>query len=91
MNVHLRLYSVLRDCLPSDSEGGRATVSLPDGSTLADLVIQLGIHQRLGCEATQIASRADCLVTVDGRFAFDMGEVLQDKDHVTIFPVMVGG
>jgi molybdopterin converting factor small subunit len=58
---------------------------------MADLVTHLGIPQRLRCKATEIVTRAGWLVMVNGEFALDVGQVLQEGDQVIIFPQVGGG
>jgi molybdopterin converting factor small subunit len=91
VNIGVKLYSILRDCLPPDAKEGKATVILADGSTVADLVTHLGIHRRLRCKATEIVTRAGWLVMVNGKFALDVGRALQEGDEVIIFPQVGGG
>ena len=57
MQVHVQLFSILRDCLTPDaaalsSSGGMATISLPERATLADLVGHLRIDRYLGYKAS---------------------------------------
>jgi len=91
MQIHVQLFSILRDCLPPGSERGQASVSLPKGATLADLATHLGIDRHLGYKAAELTSRASWQVLVSGQFELDMGRVLQDGDEVRIFPPISGG
>ena len=91
MQVHVQLFSILRDCLPAGSERGQATVNLPEGATLADLVSHLGIDRHLGCDAAELTATASWQVLVSGQFEIDMGRVLQDGDQVHVFPPISGG
>lgn len=91
MQVHVQLFSILRDCLPPDAERGRATISLPEGATLADLAIHLGIDRHLGYNAAELTARASWQVMVSDQFELDMGRVLQEGDEVRIFPPASGG
>jgi molybdopterin converting factor small subunit len=91
MQVHVQLFSFLRDCLPPDARRGQATVNLLEGATLADLVTHLGIDRRLGCAAADLIARASWQVMISGRFELDTDRVLQDGDEVHIFPPISGG
>jgi molybdopterin converting factor small subunit len=91
MQIHVQLFSILRDCLPADAARGQATVTLPKDATLADLVTHLGIDEYLGYDAAELASRANWQVMVSDQFELDMGRVLQDGDEVRIFPPVSGG
>lgn len=91
MQIQVQLFSILRDCLPPGAERGQATVTLPEGATVTDLVSHLGIDRQLGYEATEVASKASWQVMVSGQFELDMGRVLKDGDQVSIFPPIAGG
>ena len=91
IQIHVQLFSILRDCLPPDAKRGKATISLPRGATVADLVMDLGIDRQLGDTARDVVAKANWQVMVSGRFETDMGRVLQDGDEVRIFPPVSGG
>jgi molybdopterin converting factor small subunit len=91
MQVHVQLFSFLRDCLPPDAEQSQATVTLPEGATLIDLVTHLEIDRQLGYEATDVIAKAGWQVMVSGTYELDMGRVLRDGDQVLIFPPIAGG
>lgn len=91
MQIHVQLFSILRDCLPPEADRGRATITLPEGATLADLVTHLGIDRHLGHAAAELTTTASWQVMVSGGFELDMGRVLQDGDEVRIFPPVSGG
>jgi len=79
MQVQVHLFSVLRGHLPPDGERGRATVTLPEGATVADLIACLGITRRVR------------LVIVNGVHEENRKRPLQEGDQIKLFPPMVGG
>jgi molybdopterin converting factor small subunit len=91
MQIQVQLFSILRDCLPPSADRGQATITLPQGSTLADLLAHLGIDRRLGHEAGQVMANTGWQVLVSGKYEADMARVLQDGDQVRIFPPVAGG
>jgi len=91
MQVHVQLFSILRDCLPPDAQRGRATLTLPEGATLTDLVRHLGIDRHLGYQVSEVVGKAGWQVMVSGRYEADLGRVLQDGDEVLILPFVSGG
>ena len=91
MEINVQLFSILRDCLPPDADRGKATITLPQDATLADLVRHLGIDQHLGYAAAELTTAASWQVMVSGKFELDMERVLKDGDEVRIFPPVSGG
>jgi sulfur carrier protein ThiS len=79
MQIYVHLFSILREHLPPGGERGRATVTLPEGATVADLIAHLGITRRVR------------LAIVNGAQEEYRGRPLQDGDYVKLFPAMVGG
>jgi molybdopterin converting factor small subunit len=78
MQVQVKLFSRFREHLPPEARG-EATVQLPDGATIDDLVDRLGIVRRIK------------LITINGERQADYSRPLRDGDRVRIFPVVVGG
>lgn len=91
MRIQVHLFSILRDCLPPDAEGGRAAITMPDGATLAELIARLGIDEYLGFPAYDISTKAGWQVMVSGRHEPDVNRVLSDGEEVMIFPPVSGG
>jgi molybdopterin converting factor small subunit len=94
MQVQVQLFSILRDCIPPDAGGpgpGQATVSLPDGASLADLITRLGIDRRLGYPPGEVVSRAGWQVIVSGKYEPDMNRTLEEGDEIRVFPPVAGG
>jgi molybdopterin converting factor small subunit len=79
MRVRVRLFSVLREHMPPGGEAGRATVALPDGASVTDLIAHLKIDRRVR------------MVVVNGKIEENRARPLQDGDQIKLFPTMVGG
>ena len=77
MKIHLQLYSILREKLPADAKG-RAVLQLDDGTTLSDLLKDLGIERR-------------AVISVNDVQESDKSYPLQDGDEVKIFSSVSGG
>jgi molybdopterin converting factor small subunit len=80
MKIEVRLFATLRRHLPEGGDGAKATLELPDGSRLNDVIGRLGI-------APQLAQ----LVMVDGVHESNRDRVLADGCVVSIFPPVAGG
>ena len=78
MHVHVKLYSRFRRHLPTEARG-EATVELPDGATVDELLGQLGIVKPVK------------LITINGQQETDRGRPLGEGDSVRLFPIVVGG
>ena len=77
MEIHLQLYSILREKLPSDSKG-RTVLQMEENATLAELLAELDITRRV-------------VISVNGVHESDMSRQLQDGDQVKIFSSVSGG
>ena len=91
MKVEIQLFSILRERLPPDAVEGKTTITLAEGATLGDLIIELGIDQVLGYPPAELTTKAGWQVMVSGKLATDMNRVLQAGDQVRIFPPVSGG
>lgn len=96
MEIEVQLFSILRECLPTDTKAqghsqGKAIITLPEGATLADLITELGIDQYLGYPPAELTTKAGWQFMVSGRFAPDVARVLQDGEQVRVFPPVSGG
>ncbi len=78
MHVYVRLYSRFRRHLPTEARG-EATVELPDGATVDELLDRLGIVKPVK------------LITVNGQHETDRGRLPGEGDSVRLFPIVVGG
>jgi thiamine biosynthesis protein ThiS len=77
LQVSVHLHGILRDHLPSEAKG-QATFSLDDGTTVGDLLAQLGIKRRV-------------IVALNQDQEPDDTYILQDGDKVSIYTVIGGG
>jgi len=77
LEIHLQLYSVLREKLPSDAKG-RTVMQLDEDATLADLLNELGINLKV-------------VISVNGDHEPDKSRQLRNGDHVRIFSAISGG
>ena len=78
MKISVKLFSWFREYLPARAVG-EATVELPEGATVTDLLVHLGI-------AAHIES-----IVVNDQPEPNMGRILRDDDRVSIFPLVFGG
>ena len=77
MEIHLQLYSILREKLPADAKG-RTILKLDEGATLTDLLKQLGIKRRV-------------VISVNDVQESDKSFQLTDGDEVRLFSSVSGG
>jgi len=77
LEVHLQLYSILREKLPPESKG-QAMLQLEVGALLSDLLKELDITRRV-------------VISVNDAHETDMSRQLQDGDKVKIFSSVSGG
>ena len=76
MEVNLTLHGILRDYLPRQAKG-KTTLTLPAGTTVAEVVDQLKIKQTI-------------TAAVDG-VQIETGYVLIDGDNLQLFRMIGGG
>lgn len=77
LEVHVQLYSILREKLPHDARG-RTTLQLEVGATLADILELLEIERKV-------------VVGVNGAYEGDYSRPVQDGDELKIFSAVSGG
>jgi len=77
LEIHLQLFSILRDKLPPDLKG-RTVIQLNEGSTLKDLLTEFDINRRVA-------------FSVNGDQERDHTRELLDGDKVKIFTSVGGG
>ncbi len=79
VRVRVKLYATLRRYRPDLDHGEAASIELPSGATLQDLLDVLGIGQ---------TETKQCFVNAVGQ---EMDYMLHDGDEVGIFPPIAGG
>ena len=77
MEVHVRLYGVLREKLPADDHG-RAVLDVPGGTTVADILTRFDISGHFH-------------VSVNEEIVEDWQTLLHDGDQVDVLPPTAGG
>jgi molybdopterin converting factor small subunit len=81
MMIRLKLYSLLKQYLPSHATDNECTVKIKAGDTVLDVVHFLNIPETM-----------PKTVLVNGLYSsLDGKEPLADGDVVTMFPLMAGG
>jgi thiamine biosynthesis protein ThiS len=78
MNVSIRLHGILRDKLPSENKG-RATLTLPGGTTVSDLLTHLNLQNNV------------VGISINDELEIEQAHPLHDGDHVEFFRVVGGG
>lgn len=79
IDIKVRVYATLRHYLPDLPMGGSAGISLPEGSTVADVLDNLGIPQ---------AEVRNCFVNGLHREPIYQ---LHHQDELALFPPIGGG
>jgi len=79
MKVKLRLFANYRQYLPEGVQGGTVEIDVGSDTSVADLVLNLGIP--LGKES---------VILLNG-VTPDLDEILQENDVLSAFPAMAGG
>ena len=77
MDVHLRLFSILREKLSPESKD-QAVLRLDRGGSLQDLLDKFEISRKV-------------VISMNGTHELDMSRRLQDSDRVKIFSSISGG
>jgi sulfur carrier protein ThiS len=77
LEIQLHLYSILRELLPKEAKG-RAVLDLEEGTSLVDILEELGIKRRVVISVNSVLER-------------DHTRQLRDGDEVKIFLSVSGG
>ncbi len=84
MEIHIRLFASLRDCLPAEARGV-GSLELPEGATVVDVIEHFGIEPRL---AQMVLVNG---IQISRRLETRAGRALEPGDTVSIFPPVAGG
>lgn len=79
MTIEVRLFATLAEFLPPGSKSGRATLDVPETTSVGGVIASLGIP-----------STMPCIVLVNGEDA-ETDRALAPGDVVTLFPPLAGG
>lgn len=79
MNVEVRLFATLQSYLPAGAHGDGASLDLPAGTTVRDVM-----------DSLKIPSDLACLTVVNGRDA-EPEQILAPGDELALFPPLAGG
>jgi len=77
LEIHLQLFSILREKLPPELKG-RTVMQLTEGTTIKDLLKELDINQRVAISVNAVHER-------------DQSRKLKNGDEVKIFTSVGGG
>jgi sulfur carrier protein ThiS len=77
LEIHIQLYSILREKLPPESKG-RAVLHLKSEASLQDLLDELDITHKV-------------VISVNNELAIDTSRQLQNGDKVKLFSSISGG
>jgi len=79
MTITVALYAGLARFLPSGAQGRKATVDVPDGAVVQDVIRRLGVPDDVLCIPVVHGTR----VTAE--------RVLRDGETLSLFPPLAGG
>jgi sulfur carrier protein ThiS len=77
LEIHLQLYSILREKLPAESNG-QAVLQMKEDASISDLLAELDITRKV-------------VISVNDAHESDMSRQLRNGDKVKIFSSVSGG
>jgi sulfur carrier protein ThiS len=77
LDIHLQLYSILREKLPAESNG-QAVLQMKEDASISDLLAELDITRKV-------------VISVNDAHESDMSRQLRNGDKVKIFSSVSGG
>ena len=80
MDIEVKLFSILAEYLPPGADGRRVWLTVPEGTTVAEILDQLGIPRKL-----------TKLIVVDGIIHQQPDRVLRPGNVLSLFPAIAGG
>ncbi len=92
LNIHVQVFSFLRDFLPlNSSQRGEVDIELPSQATLKDLFIALGIDKKIDQDVFAAEVNHTFQVMINNLAVNDYAYLLSDEETVVMFPPMAGG
>jgi sulfur carrier protein len=79
MTIQVALYAGLTRYRPRGAQNRKATVDVPDGATVLDVMRQLGVPDDVPCVSVVDGTRATAET------------VLRDGETLSVFPPLTGG
>jgi len=80
MNIEVKLFSILARYLPPEADGRRVRLTVPEGTTVAQVLDQLGVPRQLAK-----------LIVIDGVVHQKADMVLRAGNVLSVFPPIAGG
>jgi molybdopterin converting factor small subunit len=91
MKIHIKLFSVFRDCIPEADARGELALQVPEEGTIWTVLERLELNKCLDAEVTIAEMMTAWQITVNGVFETNLDRVLVEGDRLAIFPPMAGG
>lgn len=79
MTITVVLYAGLARFLPAGAQERKATVAVPDGATVRDVLLWLGIPDEI-----------PCIPVIDGG-RVTAERIVRDRETLSLFPPLAGG
>jgi molybdopterin synthase sulfur carrier subunit len=79
MEVKVKLFATLRECLPESSDGKSCQMEIEETTTIEQIITQLKIPEEI-----------PKIILVNGRNG-TIDQTLNDGDELSIFPPVAGG
>jgi molybdopterin converting factor small subunit len=91
MEIQVKVFAYLRDCLPQGTENGKLKLSLMANATVSEMISALKFERCLKLDLSKINLADAFQVMVNGIPESDFSRNLKEGDEVIIFPPLEGG